>query len=713
MTRSLLAASLALSLLAPATLAQTRAPARPEDPSFRAALRRVLGARADQLLLRDHEVFHRAPPADEEPRECLEDLARAERAVWLPGVGPQEGPPGPEASRADLPHRPLTIVIFPGIFGEFIDERAMGEVFARDSALGRAWKERLGACAADPARAAAGRDESWDLRGVGPLERPLAELVSVASLDDADGAPVVGVVLLETPRYSLESTGPLGELSGPFTRRLTKALTLLEGAAPEELVFVGYSMGTPVALDVLAGAGAQPWAGRVRAVVSLSGVNWGSTAADVALAPDGQAPTARQLRLLKTLADELEVPTGLGLTARAQNVMRWLRFLRGIYPTLALPEGELPDPRSFRFGEARSLLDLVLLTALRTFTLGRVHSDHPQNVRRWKRLVERVLGGIGNLTTEARLEWWRTHALPAGLRCYSLPAVLVDGAPAVEAGSVDLWVNRNGQRDYVQAGGTPLNDGQVGLHQVRFLPGLAAALNPGQPPLQEELLGVLAAHHWSPTLRTGIGGVSPFPREGLLRALAIKAAWDLEGQPGLGAPPPALPVATSGLGPVLEAGLASTAAVPSAVPASLRRVAPGPRGVHELVRAERARLSATERAQGLTLTTPMVMLENGLRPGQPLPRGRALVIPAPGPRRTLVVRGPEGRHAHWVQEGESLLGLAQRYGVALADLLSADDDLAERVRAHGAEAALRAGDLVLLPAEARLEGTTRVELGAP
>ena len=131
-----------------------------------------------------------------------------------------------------------------------------------------------------------------------------------------------------------------------------------------------------------------------------------------------------------------------------------------------------------------------------------------------------------------------------------------------------------------------------------------------------------------------------------------------------------------------------------------------------IARELRAQLTPEQRAQGLTITTPMLMLANGLVPGQRPANGRELVVPPPAAARPLLVPAADGRPGHWAQEGESLWGIARAYGTTVSDLLRENPALAERVASQGAERALRAGDDVLrLPQGSRLEAGTQVQPG--
>jgi hypothetical protein len=87
-------------------------------------------------------------------------------------------------------------------------------------------------------------------------KRPLSELIDAASIDDANGKPLVKVILFNTKLGSLESLGDNGKRAEIFNRRLAKYLQL---TGDQNLVFLGYSRGTPLALEMVAQAKSKIW----------------------------------------------------------------------------------------------------------------------------------------------------------------------------------------------------------------------------------------------------------------------------------------------------------------------------------------------------------------------------------------------------------------------------------------------------------------------
>jgi pimeloyl-ACP methyl ester carboxylesterase len=386
-------------------------------------------------------------------------------------------------------------------------------------------------------------DSSYSLTELVEAELPLDELVSVGSIDDpTTGKALVNVVLLRTPPLSLESAGTVSDIADVFARRVDKFFDVL-GRIPNTIGFAGYSMGTTTALEVLARSGGTAWGGNVVGMVSLAGVNFGSTAADVSVAPDPENPGAAaiQLQLLETLSKQLKIPEGnfwSKQVTRMRNRHYWGKFAVNIVPTLKKEgdQGPLPDLKLLSVKRARTMLEMALLTATSNFEFSLSNEAHANNVRRWKYLVNRILDGVGELTTDARIRWWSSHTVPTGIKYYTVAGSLTGkeeppragSMTGVLLGSLDYTINLGGYKDYVKAGGSRFNDGQVGMAQARFWPQLASFLNPSQGDFETEFLGCFATHHWGLALRKGVAGTNPFPREALLKALAAKIARDVD-----------------------------------------------------------------------------------------------------------------------------------------------------------------------------------------
>lgn len=192
------------------------------------------------------------------------------------------------------------------------------------------------------------------------------------------------------------------------------------------------------------------------------------------------------------------------------------------------------------------------------FALHKPVANYYDNVRLFKLAVGALREGLENLTTEARLRWWREHVVPhedveyyavaatmpapcTSARACAVSALHEDsaydeddggagaGAEASSLGvydpaSVDFRSNRAGFHALLKATRKQLNDGQVPLDRAVFWPGFAAELNPRQPPYRAALLAIFNTHHWALCIQGMDAKPNGFPRAVLLDSLVAFAA---------------------------------------------------------------------------------------------------------------------------------------------------------------------------------------------
>jgi hypothetical protein len=444
-----------------------------------------------------------------------------------------------------LSREPLTIVVIPGIGNEFIDTPVLDDVFESHSRAGDEWRDQIAAGESST--------DAWDsydpVSGGGAFEVRLDEVVRVASLDDGQANPLVRAVLLGAPRFSLESIGDIEQTAAITRRRLEKYFHLT--GLPRHLVILGYSRGTMVGLQLLSEAleNRPDWLDRVRALVTWDGVTYGSDLADETLDP--QTSSARELGLLRDLRQSLH-PLAPGATwlsdARtvAANTLAWERFARGfvgigIAPSYlrVLLSTLLPGKGTDLGSTLRLALGLAEAFGL---TDRRAILQYSDNIRHFQTFVDRLDTGIQQLTTPARLRWWRDHRLPtSGIRYYSLAASVID--PLENETLADDPLAHLPQlfdyrfllavyRHFRASTGFALNDSQIAVHKARLWPELASLLNPEQDKLSVSFLGIAATNHWnagqSRVIPMHDGARDPFPRRALLGAVAGAIATDLE-----------------------------------------------------------------------------------------------------------------------------------------------------------------------------------------
>ena len=491
-------------------------------------------------------VLDESVPMGASPEETLANLDRR-MAGQRPSTQYAHGVNTPVEPIADVDAAfaasgPVTIVMIPGIFGEFIDNMPFQEVFNNDQSFAtREWAEKSAAATGDDAN-----DTMFSLDALDDVEHPMGELMKVASIDGADGKPLVRLVFPKPSTGSLETFGTLDKNSEVYVRRLSKYFHVM-GGAPEKFYLLGYSRGTPVALDLAvrarAAAEAQDWSGHLAGVLTLGGVLYGSPLADVAR--DESQVSGRLIARLRRLGDEIEdcsADNAFVRTAKVTaNTGRWLAAgteLGWIYrqtPSHQEIKWEGIDsslPESGRFGEM--LKHIIFRDALR---LDHPASDYCGNVTRFKVLLHEVLAGVNTLLTGDRLQWWRTHTIPADMKLFAITGTMGDvsrsqnavwplttNTTAYNPGSIDFKSLRQNYYDLYAAGGTELNDSQVPVSRGRFWVDLMRQQNPAQAAPQTYYLGLVGTHHWGfafpEATATRNVGVNPFPRATLLKSLA-------------------------------------------------------------------------------------------------------------------------------------------------------------------------------------------------
>lgn len=531
---------------------------------------RIVADRRDRLL-----TYLAIAGLDREPNassgeQFLQDLDDSYRSAkpsefYEYGARHDPSPVDPATIDAALRASPITLVVFPGIFSELIDTWVLEEVMVNpDSTFRREWHDAIARAGETPSGPELVVDEQFSLDSFdgknndGVARVRIGKLVEASSIDGDHGKPLVQVLLMRHARMSLETMDDIEFISTVLRRRLEKVFQIV--GVPENMVFVGYSMGCPVALDVLAKAHQDdaPWIDNVRAMVSLAGVLYGSHVADDAMHPGSgreNNPSRHQVQLLEELGSALQELDGVSLLRRPDaifaNTRAWWRFLDGwrrANGSADLGEVLRSLPGTLRMGrniDVAPLLGLLLKIGLVTFRPYNPFA-YSTNVRRFKRLIAAALTSVENLSTNARLRWWRANTLPTrNVKYYALACTLTDETTGTPAGP--LWINSmaynptsmdhafllKGYKEFVAATGLKLNDSQVALPRARFWPALAPLLNAGyrHSQLDSTFLGVLGVHHWGVTLRsvakTRDKSTNPFPRAALVKAIAAQVALDL------------------------------------------------------------------------------------------------------------------------------------------------------------------------------------------
>ena len=420
-----------------------------------------------------------------------------------------------------LRRKNTTIIIVPGVLGEFIDTRAFEEVFARPSAYGKQWQALV--------KNSNIQDERFVLEKMGKEKVSLGDVVNAASIDDKQGQPLLKLVILKTILGSMESVGTNTEKAEIFNRRIQKYIDL---TGDQNIVLLGYSRGTPLALEMVVQAQKKnlPYLSKVNALVSYAGVVFGSALADVT--GDPKSESGKLLLAAKKLRSELQLSSSLldRLGKRAHNSKAIADFVYQLAANSKFDaDAFLNNARSGDFKTVAALIAKVTSE----LGLGSLY-DFNGHVLRTQKFIDEVIAAVEGLKSESLKAWWAKNTLPSHIKYMSIAASMVDPKNSevekmiFESGvgynnSLDDMSLIGNMRTYKQITGVAMNDSQVAVHQSIFLKNAIARLNPQNAGLDMRALGVLQTHHWGVSLqivnKMKDGRLNPFPREKVLLAL--------------------------------------------------------------------------------------------------------------------------------------------------------------------------------------------------
>lgn len=416
----------------------------------------------------------------------------------------------------------LTIIVLPGLLSEFNKNRSFEEIFAKPSIEKSKWQQNKASQKIF--------DEQYDLYSNSFKKEKLSNLLSVGSIDDSKGNVLLKLVLVNNKLGSLESIGSVKENASIFNRRLQKYLDLTQD---QNVVLLGFSRGTPLALEMISQAKTQKlsYLNRVQSMVALVGVVMGASIADLTANPtsaDGQFFAS-----VKQFADGLQTADTLidRPAARAQNTFVIGRFLTQLAQQA---DGNLETAfSSVRSGDFRTMSSLLKQI------IGQLNAssilDLNGHVIRLRKFANSVLQAAIDLRTESRMNWFKNNTLPKNIKYYSISAAMVDPENSsiekeiysakigYDNGVDDIALQKN-HRTYAKEAGFPLNDAQVAFHQSTFVPKVIAQLNPENAGIQTEAIGVIQTQHWGASIKVvnimKNGSENPFPRDNMLVALA-------------------------------------------------------------------------------------------------------------------------------------------------------------------------------------------------
>jgi hypothetical protein len=462
---------------------------------------------------------------------------------------------GSNALENELVRNPISILIVPGIFGEFIPVSPFEEVFRVGGVASVDWDRKLKALEADPNSADLVKDKQYSTAAVGVIDRPMRELMRVGSIDDAAGRPLVTITYIKPALGSLETFGTLDENADFYLPRLEKYFKIM--GVPKHLYVMGYSRGTATALNLVTRAqdAHASWFPELKGVITLAGVVYGSQLADAAFAPGAQHALIENLQdfVENKLQSCPDGDTSASIVLRAENYGHWAMFLAReamIVPHLGNENAALSregietanadvaklynfvrrimfgDPKQWLAGNADGLINLSAPIA-----------EHCQNVQRGKTAIRQLLKGVTTLTTDARVAWFKGHTLPTTLRYFSItgtmgdvtaqgdqPSPLVLDEVANDIRSLDFRSLRQNYYDLFNATGNQLQDSQVPVQRALIWNDVNHAINPAQPQLKTYNMGTVGIHHWGLSFPRAFStndgrDANPFPRTIFLKSI--------------------------------------------------------------------------------------------------------------------------------------------------------------------------------------------------
>ena len=501
------------------------------------------------------------------PLEAHDNAFRGIRPTDLYNAGLREPllvkrhPTSPDLE-GELRHRPVHIVVVPGIFGEFIPVSPFEEVFQAGGTAKLDFEAKVDELerSGDPAKKERATDKQYSVAALGDVSKSLKDTLRVASIDDADGKPLVTITYLKPELGSLETFGSLDDNADYYLPRLEKYFQLV--GIPSHLYVMGYSRGMATALNLVSRAQAAnaSWAPKLQGVVGLAGVIYGSQLADAAMAPGPQHD------MLATMQDFVDNQLGSCTEATpsawlvTKNLGHWTAFasrMALLAPKLGNHNVELQregietsfaDVGKFvsftkraLLGDPKRVFDADAVddgVASGVLHLSSPNAEYCQNIERFKRTAVQIIKGVETLTTTSRIEWWRTHTLPTHVRYFAITGTMGDATPegaqpsplvktplAYDPQSVDFRNLRGNYYDLLGASGTQLQDSQVPVQRGRFWDDVDRALNPSQPPLKTYFMGTVGSSHWGLSFPRAFAThdgleANPFPRTLFLKSIA-------------------------------------------------------------------------------------------------------------------------------------------------------------------------------------------------
>eukprot|EP01105_Mastigella_eilhardi_P007451 TRINITY_DN18887_c0_g1_i1.p1 TRINITY_DN18887_c0_g1~~TRINITY_DN18887_c0_g1_i1.p1 ORF type:complete len:562 (-),score=132.18 TRINITY_DN18887_c0_g1_i1:46-1530(-) len=425
-------------------------------------------------------------------------------------------------------NKPLTIIVFPGMFAEFIPELPYADLNDNSSFFAQKWYTEFSQTTLPK------EDDTFDLFALANISLPLTDFFVCTSYDDDQGVPLFQMVEIKLHSGSLESLGDMESTTYIYLRRIEKFLNIMK-AYIDHIYLAGNSRTGADVVQIVTQARENGlwWGNDVRGIITIAGVNFGTPVADCAIGDVNSDPPSLcdsfdiELSEIKSLSDEL-VPD---ISHVVQNGILWAEAL-GILLESELNKPTIPEMNDLEliwpslYKTWQELLKDVLFDE---FDLRHPVEDYAGNVVRFQTAVTAIYDCVWMLTTAARASWWATHTVPTDITYMTVtgtqPDAAVNVGPKVHT---DTYMMRESFYQMIMMGGGALNDAQVSHPRGLFLPAVHQRLNTAQKPYTSHWLGSVQATHWG----VAIGAVfpspdgwrDPFPRAALMKAIATFAA---------------------------------------------------------------------------------------------------------------------------------------------------------------------------------------------
>ncbi|MBF0363297.1 MAG: hypothetical protein HQK49_19905 [Oligoflexia bacterium] len=405
-----------------------------------------------------------------------------------------------------------------------------------------------------------------------PVPVSLDQLVTTSSIDGKNGKPLINLIRLEAGNGNLVTIGNTEDNSKEYLPVIDKLFKTLGEEKLKNVYLLGYSQGSPVALDLIVKAKEQiskyPWAQNLKGVISMAGVNFGVTPASLAF-PDNvlqkkdKHPFQQFMELLKEFGDNLKDPVQDSclknrLTTHFENfstvTSTIIKIINKIFTSgLLKKQNPLPGLKIEKIGKSATPLPVLLkmfydivfkyVAILESDKSDKSNkSNHDlSKIKRLKMFIKKFSECIQGLSIGERINWWENHKLPNDIKLISLaatqaditedgtkPSPILDNKITHTRGSVEYNSLRKEYYNEFAQNGMQLNDGSIALDRTVFWPKYIKALNPDFNESNFLFAGIAGTDHGGVALPATVKKAkyppNPYPRKLLLKSLGTLLA---------------------------------------------------------------------------------------------------------------------------------------------------------------------------------------------